>query len=716
MVVRILLIAFALSLAMARCSETLCAQDYVWVRAAGPDGGDCRSIAASPAGQRIVAGFVRGVHVSSDGGSSWQTTAGGNFVASGLAFDPVDGSTVYAAVSSSSDPLRKSIDSGSSWTTVRMNPFEPQPSLSCVAVKPDDSRTIYAGSMSAGVFRSTDGGANWAQINSGLGSANVRALAVHTQFPSRIICGTFSGVFVSLDAGDSWVNASSGLGSLDVRAVAVSPSDPLTVYAGCAAGVFRSTDGCSSWSSAGLTGVQINGLAVHPLDPNTVLAASPEGLYRSTDGGAGWSRIASGLREGEHFRVVSFVSTDGSRVMAGTGGTIYRSEDGGFSWTVSSSGIRGMRCQALAAAVSAPGTVILGCGTGVFGAGVWISRDWGMNWEFAGGAADYVYSVAAASDNADHIFAGCDLGILRTLNGGSTWDRTLVEGANRFVALCTDTTNPDRLFAGSNGNAVWRTVDRGSTWIKSSSGLDWPAVRSLAVNPAEPWRLYAGVDAISPRHGVYRTTDSADSWNPAESGVQGERIWSLAVDPVDGAVYAGSMSNGLFKSTDGGISFQRTGTGLGSPVICLAVDPRSRRVYAGSWGGVYLSSDLGQTFSRVPGCDELPLALLVDPTNPDFVYVGSDGNRVWRLSVRADVETPGEAKHRPDGQLVRLSQAVVAGVFDGRFYVQDERQSSGMAVVSDATVAEGDRVSVTGTLRTVDGEREIVAISVSKIL
>lgn len=712
MTVFILRFLLAIILVTGCFARTLRAQDYVWVRANGPDGGDCRSVAFAPAGQRVVAGFVRGVHVSDDGGITWSRSASGGFAASGLAFDPSAGQIVYAAVSSSSDSLRRSTDAGSTWTAIRILPVDPQPALSCVAVSPADGSSVYAGASSNGVYRTTDGGANWTQAAAGMGNVSVRALVIDPTDTSRIVCGTLSGVFVTNDGGDSWSPANVGLGSTDVRDLAMPSGSSQILYAATANGVFRTDDGCLSWQPSGLSGMSVNSIAIDPQAPNVLIAGTTGGVFRSADAGLTWLASSSGMQGRDYVRVVAFDPGAGGVAIAGTGGSIFRSVDGGASWAESASGVRGMRCQALAATDSAPGTVALGCGTGIYGAGVWISRDWGLNWEFVGGGNDYVYSVAIGPDDPDTLFAGCDLGILRSLDGGRTWDRTVVGGSNRFVALCADSSNPVRFYAGSNGNAVWRTLDSGATWAKSSSGLDWPAVRSLAVHPGQTSKLYAGVDAAFPRYGVYGTFDGAESWQPAQSGVQSERIWSIAVDPVDGAVYAGSMSNGLFKSVDGGVAFHPVGAGLGSPVVSVAVDPVTRRVYAGAWGGVYVSSDLGQTFAKLGGFDDLPPALLVDPHNHDFVYVGSDGDRVWRLSFRADLDTPAAARSRPDGQLVRLSGITVTAVLGGRFYVQSDDRCSGIGVVGDFAVSEGDSVEVTGTLITTAGERAIEALSV----
>lgn len=687
------------------------AQDYVWTRASGPDGGDCRAIAFFPgSSSRVLAGFYRGIHVSTDGGVTWALVPTESFVPHAFAFDPSNSQVVYAATNGGA--LQRSTNAGSSWSRIRITPADPQPSLLCVAVDPGDSERIYVGAESKGVYRTTDGGAYWTQANSGMANVSIRALLIDQSNTSRLVAAGFGGVYVSADGGDTWSASNAGLTNTDVRDLAMSPGSPQTIYAATAGGVFKSTDGGATWSArcSGLTELAVNSMAVDPSDSGVLYAGTKAGVFRSADGADSWQPRTVGMEKQDHVQVVEVDPANGQKLFAGTGGSIFRSANAGGSWTVSASGLFGLRCQALSATAARPGRVIVGCGTGAYGAGVYRSDDWGTTWELIGVGNEYVDTVACGWADPDLYFGTSGNGIFRTLDGGATWDRTQQGG--RMYGLCVDRTDPLRFYGGSYGQAVWRTLDGGDTWAQCSAGITNSLVRSIAIDSARPSRLYAGVDATGSMPGLFRTLDGGDDWWAATSWVMGQRIWALAVDPADGAVYAGSYSGLVLKSTDAGANFTQVAS-LGGTVACLSVDPVTRHVYAGTTSGVYRGTNSGSSFTKLTGYNQLALSLLVDPNNHGFLYVGSDGDRVWRCSFRADAPSVSTAKAYPDGQLVRISGVTVTAVYDGRFYIQDDDRTAGIAVVSTEPVIEGDNLTVTGVLRIADGEREIVALSIT---
>src|SRR5438876_4039479 len=129
-------------------------------------------------------------------------------------------------------------------------------SISALAVDPQTPTTLYAGTTSAGVFKSTDGGTHWRAVNAGLGATTVRALAIDPQTPTTVYAATWDrGIFKSTDGGANWSATNSGL--IDpygvrvsaIAAMATTPETPTTLYAGTTQGVFKSTDGGSSWSA-----------------------------------------------------------------------------------------------------------------------------------------------------------------------------------------------------------------------------------------------------------------------------------------------------------------------------------------------------------------------------------------------------------------------------------------------------------------------------------
>src|SRR2546422_2720293 len=93
------------------------------------------------------------------------------------------------------------------------------------------------GASCGGVFQSTDGGANWGAINTGLTKPCVGALAVDPQTTSTLYAGTYGGdVFQSTDAGSSWRAINTVPTAGNVRALAIDPQASSTLYAGTSGG------------------------------------------------------------------------------------------------------------------------------------------------------------------------------------------------------------------------------------------------------------------------------------------------------------------------------------------------------------------------------------------------------------------------------------------------------------------------------------------------
>jgi len=117
------------------------------------------------------------------------------------------------------------------------------------------------------VFKSTNGGASWTAINSGLtglGSNYVKALGIDPVTPTTLYAGTDGGgVFGSIDGGASWTAINSGLTNNWVNALAIDALSPNNVYLGTNGGVFKSrTGGWSSINDAGIVDAAVHALAI----------------------------------------------------------------------------------------------------------------------------------------------------------------------------------------------------------------------------------------------------------------------------------------------------------------------------------------------------------------------------------------------------------------------------------------------------------------------
>jgi hypothetical protein len=232
------------------------------------------------------------------------------------------------------------------------------------------SRTnLFAGADFLGVFRSTDGGATWTAVNSGLPTPSpayvfsILSLAISG---TNLFAATNGyGVYLSTDDGTSWTSANSGLSGFYVNALAIGPVGSPAVFAGTNEGVFRSTDNGLSWDSSGLANTTVSALAVIP-GPNpeifasavknsgiiilplgtesksTASAEDSTGVFRSTDNGASWTIVDSGLATVPYCFTVS-----GTNLFA-AGYGIFLSTNSGTTWIEVDSGLANRNILSLA--------------------------------------------------------------------------------------------------------------------------------------------------------------------------------------------------------------------------------------------------------------------------------------------------------------------------------------------------------------------------------
>lgn len=234
-------------------------------------------------------------------------------------------------------------------------------------INPANQQIMYCGSLDSGVFKSTNGGANWFTVNSGLTYKAVQSLAIAPSNPNVIYAGTDSmggvnsGVYRSSDAGATWTLYNSGLAQRSIQAIAVSPTDPNTVYiavfnalANSTDGLYKSTNGGINWVVAN-TGVGTNKnflcVLINPLNANVVYAGTslqdpltplgPPHIYKTVNAAASWTEISSGLptatTETNPVRAMDICKTDTSILLAcmfnnTTNGGAYVTTNGGALW------------------------------------------------------------------------------------------------------------------------------------------------------------------------------------------------------------------------------------------------------------------------------------------------------------------------------------------------------------------------------------------------
>lgn len=435
----------------------------------------------------IYASTTGGVYKTTDGAASWRPINSGLPMGSGasgccssaVVIDPRDSNTLYVP---NGDPfdhqqpgtIFKSTNGGATWNASVVVPGL-QLGLKPLTIDPRSSVTLYA-ATSSGVYRSTDGGISFAEYSQPR-AVPLYSMALDPQHSGTVLAGSvYGGVQKSTDAGMSWLAGGAGLdaGGAPV-ALAIDPQNSSIVYAGTLEwylecgfgtniGIFQSVDGGMSWTDSQSGIGCVSAMEIDPRTTGTVYAGSwySGGVYKSTDGGRSWNAASSGLTSSSDFGPsVTALTIDHQTgtLFAGANGT-FKSTDGAH-WVVSNSGIPAFLASgwhnvtALAVDPQTPNTVYAAMAlidapaappnaTG----GLWKSIDSGAHW-FNVLSAN-VYAVAINPQNPTTIYAGTDNGLAQSTDAGENWTM-LPPGPGRVRALVLDPQDPTTVYAGGPG-------------------------------------------------------------------------------------------------------------------------------------------------------------------------------------------------------------------------------------------------------------------------
>lgn len=234
-----------------------------------------------------------------------------------------------------------------------------------VALAVDELNNVYAGTKTAGVFKSTDHAGTWTAANSGLTATDVRALLFDASNPGTVYAGTVGGVFKTTNHGTSWTAANTNITSGTILSLAVASG---VVYAGGSDGkIWKSTNGGTSWSLAFTegSGYQINAIVIDPASSSNVFAATGDGtsvggtghgagIYRSTNAGGSWAQANASIVDPSNLtpllNIRSLAMTTGVLYCGVVGlssyhpfsnaGGVFVSTDGATTWTNRSGSLR----------------------------------------------------------------------------------------------------------------------------------------------------------------------------------------------------------------------------------------------------------------------------------------------------------------------------------------------------------------------------------------
>ncbi|MFH1680610.1 MAG: hypothetical protein ABIH26_08205 [Candidatus Eisenbacteria bacterium] len=538
-----------------------------------------------------------------------------------------------------------------------------------IASHPLDEDTMFVGTGGGGVYRSVNGGNSWFPVNGGLASLVVRDISFRPGGTRLFAATAGAGIFYTDDAGGSWLPSSTGLSEPSVRALAFAPSFPNICYAGTDGGVFLSLDGGATWTprSAGLAHPLVADLAVHPSNASLAYAATlGGGVYRTTNGGLSWSARRTGM--GEVYAEELLIRPDRpDTIWAATRNGVFETFDAGGGWTARATGLADTNARALLFEEDTlyVGTFWGGVSVAAAPASGWSARNEGLTNRF-------VWELAVSPHDSGVVWAASYGGLSVTTDTGWTWSDAS-NGIDRYDmrTVAISPVDPERLYAGAFYGGVFRSGDGGATWVPSNGGLPATAtVTAIRCRAGSAGQVLCGTWV-----GMYRSVNGGLSWSLSTSGLGYKKVWGMAaVETAPPLVYAGTYEQGLFRSRD----FGATWDSVPIPelfVRAIAIDPTDTSiVYAGGYykqggaGGVYKSTNGGAGWTRKNNglIDRSVWCLTVDEQDPLHVLAATaggicetwDGGESWEPVLAGLVP--------PDARWISLAAGrLLAGSFGG---------------------------------------------------
>jgi photosystem II stability/assembly factor-like uncharacterized protein len=326
---------------------------------------------------------------------------------------------------------------------------------------------------------------------------------------------------------------------------------------------------------------------------------------------------------------------------------------------------RGGRSNAVTGVPGEPSTFYFGS----VGGGVWKSGNSGRTWTpiFDSQPVPSIGAIAVAPSNRKVLYVGTgesDMrsqisfgnGMYKSIDAGKAWTHIGLDNTRQIGRILVDPRNPDIVFVAALGHAygansergVYRSTDGGAVWQKVLYKSEDIGAIDLAFDPQNsrtiyaalwntrrpPWSIYP--PSYGPGSGIFKSTDGGDTWQQLTVGLPTERVGriGIALAPTNSnLIYAiiDAKVGGIYRSDDAGVSWRKMSDekriwGRGWYFCNVVVDPKDPETVYVSNTSLYRSTDGGKNWTPIrgaPGGDDYH-QLWIYPDDPKRMILASD--------------------------------------------------------------------------------------------
>ncbi len=428
-----------------------------------------------------------------------------------------------------------------------------------IAVTPLDPEVIYAvyvqtgTGMTLGLYRSTDGGSSWEARDTTTNMTNSQgwydlALGVDPDNPERLLIGGVQ-LYRSLTGGGSYIvvppsNGTATRPHVDFHDIVWEPGSTTNVWVACDGGVWRSTDDGVFWQSRreGLVTYQFYDICAAQADNHTTWGGMQDnGVTGRTSSSTVWADPPVVGDGGVCNVTTSSPSTVYAEVQFGDH---RKTTNSGQSWFPINTGIVGSSPFIAATDLDANNSNHLyTCANN----GMYRTTNGGASWQNV--ASHTARWISISQTSSDLVWTVSNFfGVWRTTNDGASWIQSTTFPNNGLeTKIHAHPTEPATAIVTYGGYGtglahVLVTTNSGTSWSDATGDLPDVPVNAVVVDPDVPAHWFVGTDV-----GVWRSTDRGATWVPFGQGLPGVVVTDLEIRRGARKLVAGTYGRGAWE-------------------------------------------------------------------------------------------------------------------------------------------------------------------------